>query len=313
LKWHWLYVISDAPKRRVISYIGHDTDKWVLDNKIPAVYIRGIEWGDLYTDKNRWITLNREICKFGRLVIAANTPEEFSAFHDYGLTATVASNNCFVNENVFKLSERRWNTLPKYDAVYIAQLMAFKRHALAADIFNLYVVCYGKQFKLHDFCPDLIHAGHNTAWLSEAAVVSKLHDSRVGLALSRLEGANLATVEYGLCGLPVVSTPSKGGRDLFFNQFTKIVDPEPLAVSKAVEELAVGSQNPFEIRMQTLKTIWEHRQSFATVVGYALRRDDYAELAQELFVGGFDRLRVRPDVYRPLENTCSDRVRRLLL
>jgi len=40
--------------------------------------------------------------------------------------------------------------------------------------------------------------------------------SKVGLCLSKKEGAMFASIEYLLCGLPIVSTRSVGGRDEFF-------------------------------------------------------------------------------------------------
>ena len=41
--------------------------------------------------------------------------------------------------------------------------------------------------------------------------------SRCGLILSSEEGACFAATEYLLCGLPVVTTPSVGGREAFFD------------------------------------------------------------------------------------------------
>ena len=40
--------------------------------------------------------------------------------------------------------------------------------------------------------------------------------SKVGLCLSKAEGAMYSSMEYLLCGLPIVSTKSIGGRDEFF-------------------------------------------------------------------------------------------------
>ena len=40
--------------------------------------------------------------------------------------------------------------------------------------------------------------------------------SKIGLCLSKNEGAMYSSIEYLLCGLPVVSTKNTGGRDEFF-------------------------------------------------------------------------------------------------
>jgi glycosyltransferase involved in cell wall biosynthesis len=39
----------------------------------------------------------------------------------------------------------------------------------------------------------------------------------VGLCLSTVEGSNYASMEYMLAGLPIVSTPSIGGREVYFD------------------------------------------------------------------------------------------------
>lgn len=47
-----------------------------------------------------------------------------------------------------------------------------------------------------------------------------------------------ASMEYLLCGLPIVSTPSIGGRDVFFDKdYVEIVEPDPHAVKEAVIEM----------------------------------------------------------------------------
>ncbi len=56
-----------------------------------------------------------------------------------------------------------------------------------------------------------------TLYLNSWEVARKLNACRVGMCLSETEGAMFAAVEYLLCGLPVVSTPSQGGRDVWFD------------------------------------------------------------------------------------------------
>lgn len=53
------------------------------------------------------------------------------------------------------------------------------------------------------------------AFLPPAQVCAALNRGEVGLALSELEGACWASTEYLLCGLPVVSTPCSGGREVW--------------------------------------------------------------------------------------------------
>ena len=53
--------------------------------------------------------------------------------------------------------------------------------------------------------------------ISHAGVNAALSRASTGLLLSEVEGASYAAVEYMLAGLSVVSTPSAGGRDAYFD------------------------------------------------------------------------------------------------
>ena len=84
-----------------------------------------------------------------------------------------------------------------------------------------------------------------------------------GAILSRAEGANYASAEYLLCGLPVVSTYNIGGRDVFFDdRYCRTVLPNPHKIKTAVEELIAGKTEPAFIREETLKKMEPHRQRF---------------------------------------------------
>ena len=84
--------------------------------------------------------------------------------------------------------------------------------------------------------------------------------ARVGLILSEKEGACFASMEYLLCGLPVVSTPSIGGRDVFWDdRFVIVCDPTPEAVAGAVQEIKRRNIDPQLVRAATLEKVEEHR------------------------------------------------------
>lgn len=158
------------------------------------------------------------------------------------------SHNIYVNEHLYKpLAEPK-----KYDAVYTAQLQAFKRLPLAKDVEKLMVISYGGD--LHAFCPELKHADFNREFLPREELVRLYNQSYAGLCLSAVEGAMFASCEYLLCGIPVVSTPSKGGRDEFFTaENSKIVLPEAEAVATAVEYWKSHPPDPCAIREETLQ------------------------------------------------------------
>ncbi len=166
------------------------------------------------------------------------------------------SSSVYVNEHIYQ----PLNQPKHYDAIYTAQLLPFKRHGLAKDIQNLMIVSYGGD--LPTFCPELAHAEYNKEFIPRPELAKKLNQAYAGLCLSALEGAMYASVEYLLCGIPVVSTPSKGGRDEFFNSENSIiVPPEADAVAQAVQRWKASPPNPQTIREQTLKQLNAIRQS----------------------------------------------------
>jgi hypothetical protein len=76
-----------------------------------------------------------------------------------------------------------------------------------------------------------------------------------------------ASAEYLLSGLPVVSTPNKGGRNVFFDKrFVRIVKPDSFAIAQAVKDLASQKIDPFFIREETIKKMIPHEQRFIALL-----------------------------------------------
>ena len=200
--------------------------------------------------------------------LAVNATDEEVARKQFFVRGMHASHNIYVNEHLYKpLNE------PKlYDAIYTARLDQFKRHWLAKDIERLMVVSFGGN--LHTFCPELKHAEFNKDFLQRAELNKKYNQSYVGLCLSAVEGAMLASYEYLLCGIPIVSTPSLGGRDEFFNdQNSIIVPPEAKEVAKAVEHWKQVAPDPQVIREQTLKQLTPLRRHYCAYVSKLIAQE----------------------------------------
>ena len=134
------------------------------------------------------------------------------------------------------------------------------------------IVSYGGD--LSKFCPELAHAEYNREFIPRPELAKKLNQAYAGLCLSAEEGAMYASVEYLLCGIPVVSTPSKGGRDEFFNNENSIiVPPEADAVAQAVQRWKASPPNPEKIREQTLKQLNAIRRSLCTYVAKLIENE----------------------------------------
>lgn len=72
-----------------------------------------------------------------------------------------------------------------------------------------------------------------------------------------------ASIEYLLAGLPIVSTPSRGGRDVFFDpDYCVIAEPTPRSVREAVTALGARDIPRAYVRSRTLAKLEVERQRF---------------------------------------------------
>lgn len=185
----------------------------------------------------------------------------------------------FVNQNAF-LDERHFTIQPLvprlFDAVYNARMTPFKRHHLLQQV-NTSLLIGGllttddSQEYFDQLRPQLPRAtfthANDPSYRSSEEVSQLLNSARVGVCLSAVEGAMFAATEYLLCGLPVVSTPSLGGRDTWFDpRFARIVPADSQAIADAVQELISLDISPDLIRNATVARMTEHRQRFTSAV-----------------------------------------------
>jgi glycosyltransferase involved in cell wall biosynthesis len=96
-----------------------------------------------------------------------------------------------------------------------------------------------------------------------------LNQAGAGLCLSAEEGAMFASIEYLLAGLPIVSTPSVGGRDSYYNEdYCVIAEPKPEKIAEAVSAIKERQISREYIRNKTLDIINVHRIKFLEVIDY---------------------------------------------
>jgi glycosyltransferase involved in cell wall biosynthesis len=128
--------------------------------------------------------------------------------------------------------------------------------------------------------------------LSPHDVAACINRARVGLCLSAEEGAMFASTEYLLCGLPVVTTVNRGGRDFFFEpEFCATVEPDPRAVGCAVADLVGNTPAPETIRAATLEKVRRERLKLRDIVGAIFETEGivprFAEAWRGMPLGGF--------------------------
>ena len=217
-----------------------------------------------------------------RLVFLCNTAEERDRLVGGGLTAELLNKNFFASESDFF---PRDDITVEFDAVYNARFDPNKRHHLASEIGSVAYLTYddpANTAETRRVQQELIaatlaaHPQHVLlnptddgvpVRLPPQGVNAGLNRAAVGLCLSAIEGANYASIEYLLAGLPVVSTPSTGGRDVYFDpEFCVIADPAPDAVRDAVESLRTRNIPPGYIRERTLAKLEPRRRRFLQLI-----------------------------------------------
>jgi hypothetical protein len=155
--------------------------------------------------------------------------EEGLVLEKLGLPFAECSNSCFIDENIFRVIPEESKI---YRAVYDARLTFFKRHELASRVEGLALITYecdANADSLYDMKTRDAMKAIDATWLNgpfsrdqrmldAKEIAVHLNRSQVGLMLSEIEGINYASIQYLLCGLPVVTTRNRGGRDAFLIQ-----------------------------------------------------------------------------------------------
>lgn len=227
-----------------------------------------------------------------RLIMLANSRVEEEILLKFGVDTQYAPQNIFVDEAMYYPIPGRER---RFDAIYNAQLAPFKRHELArllpscAYVTKLFTTWSSelKREQLRKFITQL-PSGHlivndlaedDFVQLAHSQVNEAMASAHVGLCLSSLEGAMYASIEYLLAGLPVVSTRSRGGRDVFFHpETTLIVDDNPRAVREGVAAMKARGLPPDFVRTTTLRLVTAERERFNTFIdnlrGRQINRSD---------------------------------------
>jgi len=230
-----------------------------------------------------------------RMTVAAATPEDDLLFRRSGLSSIWCNHNAFLDERIFHPEPDREKL---YDAVYVGRLVRMKRHELAAHVPRMAIISGRYEFDeayatacisaFDDLRYVNFEPGSGRRQLSAEEVREVLVASRCGLALSELEGAMYASAEYLLCGLPVVTTPSKGGRDVFFHpDYVETVEPSQDAVAEAVARLNARNLDPWTIHRRTLELAKPHRIRLLMWMSGILQQNLFQVAGENLWLPSF--------------------------
>lgn len=226
-------IVSTKPKMLLIGMdVGETGYKIFGDGSTSLDYLSNVIGRDGYLFINPWWTISDSGSWHERLnsirmltnkrsspgiYFFCNTSSEVEFLQGVGISAILMNHNTFCNENTFRILPEE----KRFQAIYNAKMINFKRHELAKDVVSLALV-YSKFGELANYFPRVLEILHSATFLngdprdqsykmfSPEDVCRFLNQARVGLCLSRTEGAMYASIEYLLSGLPIVSTESVG-------------------------------------------------------------------------------------------------------
>lgn len=198
--------------------------------------------------------------QISRVLVLANDPEEVAVLSAQGMEVV------FCHQNAF-LDERRYPILPfirkRYDALYIARITPFKRHALLREVESLRLIGEIAEIE-RDYAEETLRGLPQARWSRRCPsplVMLPINRARCGMCLSAEEGGMFVSAEYLLCGLPVVNTANIGGRDFVMPDFAvSWVADDAAAVAAAVREWIAQSPPAADIRAATLAMMRPHRE-----------------------------------------------------
>ncbi|MGD0142730.1 MAG: hypothetical protein ABSC92_06205 [Rhizomicrobium sp.] len=231
------------------------------------------------------------------IVFLANTDLDAARLSAAGVPSITANSTILVDERIFKPLPAFNFSDAKYGAIYNARFEPYKRHELARLVDNL-ALLYDAQFdgsappheaRIREHLPRANYLNHRHGGgvhvvLDKTTVTREINASRCGLCLSAEEGAMRASMEYLLCGIPVVSTESTGGRDRYYQEpFAIVVPDSPEAVRDAVVEIAARNLNKLAIREHIGRIVEFERRNLLSAVN-AIGREHFgrARLFEEI-------------------------------
>lgn len=268
-----------------------------------AYFIMGAWWSLLdrqilsdLAEGYRYFTREYPNCVYMFMV---NDKDEKSVLDTLGVPSIICNHNSFIDERMFFVdegAEKRWC------ATLTARPEPFKRHLLARLVPDVALTFFSHGLTdserryldmLRRKAPGIkalnLDEDGRYRLFGHKEMNAVYNGSRVGLSLSAVEGSNYSCTEYMLCGLPVVSTVSRGGRDHFLDpRFSRIVEPDEAAVLRGVKELLALNPNPHFVRAETLARMHADRETFVMLVQSILNVEgsscDFAPLWPEVFV-----------------------------
>jgi glycosyltransferase involved in cell wall biosynthesis len=214
--------------------------------------------------------------KKAKVIILANTMEEYNMYKkNYKYDCVFFNHNALINSEKYTIIQ---DTDKCYDLVVNSRFISLKRTHLAKQVPSVvFIGSYGNKshgepifntFGTYVNFKDNIIDKNTYNRLNQDQISKYYNESYVGGIFSSIEGACFSSSEYLLCGIPVVSTQSKGGRDIWYTKDNSIIcEPNEVSVAEAVElakkKIKDGTFNKFLIRSNHIQLMNEHKNRLA--------------------------------------------------
>ena len=245
-----------------------------------------------------------------KIIYLLNTEEEYSQFKSNNIPCEFVNQNALLDPNIFFPIKE---TSKIYNCIYNARFEIIKRHYLLDYCEKISLVSslvlrmdnskknYIKKIKkiipnaeILNFSPPKQFGKYEPEevlpQLNPIDVNKYLNQSRVGMILSHKEGACYASAEYLLAGIPVISTKSIGGRDIFFDErYCKVVSSNKKAIRKAMDELIKQNIDSDFIRSEVIKKFKPHIDRLKEVILnefelYGQKIDNIDQLWEKIYI-----------------------------
>lgn len=204
------------------------------------------------------------------MIILANTEEEKEYYEtvvdNKNCEVLYCNRNCLIDENIFNIDTKMEK---KYDMIINSAFSEYKNTKVANLCQNVAHVGYIQYHKI--FLPTFgtilnNKKGNTFEKILRPDLIKILNQSKVGGIFSVEEGQCRASSEYLLTGLPVISVKSKGGRDVFYNDYNSIIcENDPVSVFNCVDlakqRLIDGTFNAENIRNDHLEMTYGLRKT----------------------------------------------------
>lgn len=199
------------------------------------------------------------------IIILANSLEE-KKFYESKVKNDVlfCNHNAFLNEDVFTINE----SSKEYNLVIDSAFHGYKNVYLARKIPNVIHIGYYNKDIPESIVPNygivLNYLSGKYKRLNKPDINNYYNKSLMGGIFSTTEGACFASSQYLLSGLPVLSTKSVGGRDIWYNDKNSIIcednEEDILKGYETIKQKLKNNEfNKYDIRNAHLKQMDEHK------------------------------------------------------